>query len=138
MNMRSLIAASFAVLCSLTLVAQNCPDQRATDVAGSIEYGPANSCPGIDFSYAGLQITQAANKCPTFALIKPPYQVAAPFEGTKVEVAGTANAMLITFACQRDYLLWIIPDGSQCVVTTVRVAYGVNQLKTVGCFGSGV
>jgi hypothetical protein len=133
MHMRSLIAASFAALISLSLAAQNCANQRAKDVDGSIEYGPANTCTGLDLSYAGVRVTQAANKCPTFALIKPGHQIAEPHAGTRVDVVGAVNATLITFVCKRDYLLWIIPDGAQCVVDSVRVAYAVNLLGTRGC-----
>ena len=133
MNLRSLIAASLAALCSLSLVAQSCPNQRARSVPGSITYGPANKCVGIDFSYGGLRVTQAANLCPTFALITPDHDVAEPHEGTKVESVGVTNATLITFVCKRDYFLWIFPDGSQCMVDRVMASHPLGLLVTKGC-----
>ncbi len=133
MHMRSLIAASLAAFCGLQLSAQTCPNQRSRTVPGSITYGPANNCVGIDFSYGGLRVTQAANKCPTFALITPDHDVAEPFEGTRVDSMGLTSATLITFACKRDYFLWILPDGSQCVVDRVMATQAYGLLVTKGC-----
>lgn len=133
MNLRSILAALCVALFSVPVLAQGCANQRAKDVAGNIEYGPANTCAGITFRYAGLEIGQRDNKCPTFALLTPNHQVVEPNEGTRTEVSGTVNATLITFTCKRDWLLWVIPDGYQCVVETVRVAYPVNVLVTKGC-----
>ena len=133
MNMRSLIAASFAALFSLSLVAQNCPNQRTKSVPGSVVFGPANSCMGIDFSYAGLRVTQAATSCPTYALITPDHDTVETYEGTKVESVGITTATLITFSCKKDYFLWIFPDGAQCVVDNVRASHTLNLLVTKGC-----
>lgn len=133
MSFRSITAAMLAAVCSLPCVAQGCANLRAKDVTGSIDYGPANKCAGIEFSYGGLQITSANNTCPAFALLKPDHQVSENHEGTRTEVTGAVNATLITFVCKRDWLLWIIPDGYQCVVDSVRVAYAMNLLTTKGC-----
>lgn len=133
MNLRSLFAASLAAVCSVPLAAQNCPNQRSKPVPASVTYGPANNCLGIEFSYGGLRVTQAANKCPTFALLTPDHDVAEAHEGTRVESAGVTNTTLITFACKRDYFLWIFPDGSQCAVDKVMAAQPLNLLITKGC-----
>ncbi len=134
MNTRSVLVILIAFLLPLPLLAQgSCPQQTTEHVPGSVQNGPPTECTGIDYKLAGVTISTTESACPTFAIYTPPHEIARPNNAeTKVQVVGHSPITLITFRCDRSYLLFI-PLSSSCAVAGTSTVGTVMRLITVPC-----
>ena len=133
MSSRFMLAALAAVLFPLSLLAQACPREMTQHVPAHIDYGPMTACSGIDYKLGNVVISTAQSGCPTFAVYTPPHEIAASTTAeTKVSVAAQVPITLITFTCDRSYLIFI-PLSSSCIVASTTSIGTLLRLVTVSC-----
>ena len=133
MSSRFTMAALAAVLFPLSLLAQSCPREMTQHVPANIAYGPLTACTGIDYKFGGVAISTTQSGCPTFAVYTPPHEIAVSTTAeTKVNVAAQVPITLITFSCDRSYLIFI-PLSSSCIVSSTASIGTVLRLITVPC-----
>ena len=133
MSSRFLLATLVAVLFPLSLLAQGCPREVTKHIGADIEYGPLTACTGIDYKLGNVTISTTQTGCPTFAIYTPPHEVAdATLAETKVNVVAQVPITLISFRCDRSYLIFI-PLSSSCVVASTSSIGTVLRMVTVPC-----
>jgi hypothetical protein len=134
MNWRCLAAVTAAALFTSFAAAQACPRERAQNVPADTRTGPPTACTSIDYTLAGVRVTGAGGVCPTFVVYTPKHQDAVPTDAeTRVDTAGIVPVTLITFACERDYFLWLIPLSGSCQLKDTRQIATVMLLTTTSC-----
>jgi len=111
----------------------DCPGEMASPRPASITNGPPGPCTGTDYEIGGVSVTTRAVACPTFAVFIPPHDEAqASTKRTMVKETGQVPITMVTFRCERSYLLFI-PLGLECVVSGTQNAGFVRLLTTVPC-----
>lgn len=135
MNSRYLLAATFAGLLALPMLAQAspCPMEKAKHVPLDVHYGPSQNCGGFTYSIGGVQIGANQKGCPLFIIVTPPHEIAEPSSlETKVQVTGTSNITMVTFKCTTTWILFI-PIGTSCTLDQAIPTGQVQSLITVSC-----
>ena len=135
MNSRYLLAATFAGLLAVPMLAQAspCPMEKAKHVPLDVRYGPSQNCGGFTYTIGGVQIGANQKGCPLFIIVTPPHEIAEPSSlETKVQVTGTSPISMVTFTCTTDWFL-IIPVGSSCTLDRSVNIGAVQNLITVPC-----
>ncbi|MFO1031758.1 MAG: hypothetical protein U1F60_11810 [Planctomycetota bacterium] len=126
----TLLSAAFFLT---SLVAQDCPREKAESRPAAIHNGPPGNCSGIEYEVGGIRLTSKTVACPTFVVFIPPHDHAvASDKDTYAHVTGTLPITMIKFECQREYLI-IIPLGLQCVAGATQSIGYVRLIETRPC-----
>jgi len=135
MSSRSLLAATFAGLLAVPMLAQaaSCPEEKARHVPLDVLYGPSQACGGFTYTIGGVQIGANQKGCPLFVIVTPPHEIAEPSsQQTRVQVTGTSPITMATFTCTTTWILFI-PIGTSCTLDKTIQTGTVQSLITVSC-----
>lgn len=126
-------ATAVALLVSVSPAQGGCPRERTRTVAPQLDYGPKQGCAGIDYRLGDLQLSSQQAACPTFVIYTPQHEQPEPSANeTKLQLLRFDDVTMVSFRCDRSYLLFI-PLGTTCVVDQVVRIGAVPRLLTVPC-----
>jgi hypothetical protein len=134
MHSRLVAAITVAASLCLSVAAQSsCPRERTKVVAADTSFGPPQYCPGVGYNLGGVQLQFPANACPMHLVYTPGHELSEPSQAdTMVQVVGQNPITMVTFRCERSYLIFI-PLGSTCVADRTFNLGTVLRLVTVPC-----
>lgn len=113
----------------------DCPDYTTQLREAQITYGPTVECGGtFKFEYRGVQVGKGDSICPTFVVIRPPFQesVHRPGCGTYTVPSTRHEVITLFFRCVKTYFI-IIPIGSECELKDTRVTAHIQSYQAVPC-----
>lgn len=126
----TLLSAAFLLT---SLVAQDCPREKAESRPATIHNGPPGNCSGLEYEVGGIRVATKAVVCPTFVIFTPPHDVAAAStKETYAHVTASLPITLIKFECEREYFL-VIPLGLKCVAGDTKNVGFVRLMETRPC-----
>ncbi len=126
----TLLSAAFLLA---SVVAQDCPREKAESRPASSHNGPPGNCSGIEYEVGGIRVSSKTVACPTFVIFTPPHDVAAASnKETYAHVTASLPITMIKFECEREYLI-IIPLGLKCVAGATQNVGFVRLMETRPC-----
>lgn len=126
----TLLSAAFLLT---SLVAQDCPREKAESRPATIQNGPPGNCSGLEYEVGGIRVATKNVVCPTFAIFTPPHDVAAAStKATYAHVTGSLPITMIKFKCEREYFI-LIPLGLACVAGETQNVGIVRLMETRSC-----
>lgn len=113
----------------------DCPDWTTRLREANVTFGPTVDCGGsFKFEYRGVQVGKGNAECPTFVVIRPPFQepVHQPGCGTYTQPSTQHDVITLFFRCVKSYFIFI-PIGSDCELKDSRVTGRIQSYQALSC-----